>query len=152
MHIANNITKFKNKSSYGYDNSSNKLINNAGHILVKLLTVIVNQGLHTDIYPSQLKLSRVKPLFKNGNKTHFNNYKPISLLLSLSKNFNYVIFFQLLHYYIENILLILEQYGFRPGHTKELAAIKIVDHLISQLDNHSTPLNVDNDLSKAIDT
>ena len=74
--IANYITKLKNKSSYGYDNISNKLIKSAGRILVKPLTVIVNQSLHTGIYPSQLKLSRVKPLFKNDNKTHFNNYRP----------------------------------------------------------------------------
>ena len=82
--IAKYIKKLKNKSSYGYDNISNKLIKSAGHILVKPLTVIVNQCLHTGIYPSQLKLSRVKPLFKKGNKTHFNNYRPISLLPSLS--------------------------------------------------------------------
>ena len=100
--IANYIRKLKNKSSYGYDNISNKLIKSAGHILVKPLTIIVNLSLHTGIYPSQLKLSRVKPLFKNGNKTQFNNYRPISLLPSLSKIFEYVICDQLLHYYIEN--------------------------------------------------
>ena len=150
--IANYITKLKNKSSYGYDNISNKLIKSAGHILVKPLTVIVNQSLHTGTYPSQLKLSRVKPLFKNGNKTHFNNYRPISLLPSLWKFFEYVIFYQLLHYYIENSLLSLEQYRFRSGHSAELAAVKLVDHLISQLDNHSTPINVYIDLSKAFGT
>ena len=146
------IKNFKNKSSYGYDNISNKLIKSAGHILVKQLTVIVNQCLHTGIYPSQLKLSRVKPLFKKGNKTHFNNYRPISLLPSLSKIFEYVIFDQLLHYFIEKKLLRMEQYGFRPGHSTELAAVRLVDHLISQMDNHSIPINVYIDLSKAFDT
>ena len=75
--IANYIRNLKNKSSYGYDNISNKLIKSAGHILVKPMTIIVNQSLHTGIYPSQLKLSRVKPLFKNGNKTQFNNYTAV---------------------------------------------------------------------------
>ena len=73
--IADVITKLKSKSSYGYDNISNKL------------TSIVNQCLHTGIYPSQLKSSCVKPLFKSGDKSKFNNYKPISLLPSLSKIF-----------------------------------------------------------------
>ena len=150
--IANYIRKLKNKSSYGYDNISNKLIKSAGHILVKPMTIIVNQSLHTGIYPSQLKLSLVKPLFKNGNKTQFNNYRPISLLPSLSKIFEYVIFDQLLHYYIENNLLSMEQYGFRPGHSTELAVARLVDHLISQMDNYCTPTNVYIDLSKAFDT
>ena len=112
----------------------------------------MNQCLHTGIYPSQLKLSRVKPLFKKGNKTHFKNYRPISLLPSLSKNFEYVIFDQLLHYLIEKKLLRMEQYGFRPGHSTELAAVRLVDHLISQIDNYSIPINVYIDLSKAFDT
>ena len=45
----------------------------------------------------------------------------------------------------------MEQYGFRLGQSTELAAVKLVDHLISQLDNHSTPINVYIDLSKAFD-
>ena len=68
--IANVITKLKNKSSYGYDNISNKLIKNAKNVLIKPLTLIVNQCLLTRIYP----LSRVKPPFKNGDKSQFNNY------------------------------------------------------------------------------
>ena len=67
------------------------------HVLVKPLTVIVNQSLHTGVYLSQFKLSRIKPLFKNGNKSQFNNYRPISLLPSLSKIFEYVMFDQLLY-------------------------------------------------------
>ena len=69
------IAKLKNKSSFGYDSISNKLIKSAGHVLVKPLIVIVNQSLHTGFYPSQLKLSRIKPLFKNGHKSQFNQLK-----------------------------------------------------------------------------
>ena len=150
--IANVITKLKNKSSYGYDNISNKLIKSAKNVLIKPLTLIVNQCLHTGIYPSQLKLSRVKPLFKSGDRSQFNNYRPISLLPSLSKIFESVIFDQLLNYFIENNLLRMEQFGFRPGHSTELAAVKLVHHLISEMDNNNTPVNIYIDLSKAFDT
>ena len=150
--IANVITKLKNKSSYGYDNISNKLIKSAKNVLIKPLTLIVNQCLHTGIYPSQLKLSRVKPLFKSSDKSKFNNYRPISLLPSLSKIFESVIFDQLLNYFIENNLLRMEQFGFRPGHSTELAAVRLVHHLISEMDNNNTPVNIYIDLSKAFDT
>ena len=70
----------KNKSSFGYESISNKLIKRASHILVKPLTIIVNQSLHTGVYPSQLKLSSVKPLFKHGKKSQFKNYKFTSIL------------------------------------------------------------------------
>ena len=113
-------SKVENKSSYGYDSISNKLIKSASHVLVRPLTLIVNQSLHTRVYPSQLKLPRVKPLFKHGNKSHFNNYRPISLLPSLLKILEYLKFDQFLHYFIENNLLSMEQFGFRLGHSTEL--------------------------------
>ena len=50
--IAKFIVKMKNKSSFGYDSISNKLIKSAGHVLVKPLTVIVNQSLLTGVIHS----------------------------------------------------------------------------------------------------
>ena len=54
----------KNKSSHGYDNISNKLLKRASDIIVEPLTLIINQTLSTGIFPKQLNISRVKPLFK----------------------------------------------------------------------------------------
>ena len=144
--------KLKNKSSYGYDNISNKLIKSCKNVLIKPLTLILNQCLHTGIYPSQLKLSRVKLIFKSGDRSQFNNYRPISLLPLLSKIFESVIFDQLLIYFVENNLLSMEQFGFRPMHSTELAAVRLVDHLISEMDNNNTPVNIYIDLSKAFET
>ena len=78
-------------------------------------------------FPSQPKISRVIPLFKTGDPELFSNYRPISLLSSLSKIFEQVIFNQLFNYMNNNKLLCLEQYGFRPGHSTELAALKLVN-------------------------
>ena len=98
-------------------------------------------------------MSRIKPLFKSGDKSLFSNYRPISLLLSLSKIFERVIFDQLLGYFTNNNLLCLDQFGFRPGHSTELAALRLVDHLITQMDRCKIPTNIIYiDLSKAFDT
>ena len=59
---------------------------------------------------------------------------------------------QLLHYFIENNLLSIEQFGFRLGHSTELAVVRLVDQLISQMDNNLIPINIYIDLSKAFDT
>ena len=53
----NIIKHLKSKSSYGYDEISNNLIKHANNSLIKPLTLIVNQALHTGIFPRQLKLS-----------------------------------------------------------------------------------------------
>ena len=122
-YIANVISNLKNKSSYGYDNISNKLIKLAKRVLTQPLTLISNQILCTGIFPKELKLSRVKPLFKSGDPLQFNNYRPVSLLPSLSKIFEHVIFDQIICYLTENSLLSSEQFGFKPAYSTELAAL-----------------------------
>ena len=61
MRIVNNL---ENKSSYGYDYISNLLLKCAKNELIKPLTLIINQTINTGIFPEQLKISKVKPLFK----------------------------------------------------------------------------------------
>ena len=64
MYIYIYIYIYKLRSSCGYDNISNKPIKYTRSILIKPLTLLINQCLHTGVYPSQLKMSRVKSLLK----------------------------------------------------------------------------------------
>ena len=111
------INRLKNKSSYGHDEISNKIIKSANNSLIQPLMLIINQMLMTDEFPSDLKISRVKPLFKFGDASLFSNYRPISLLPSFSKKFEHIIFKQLYTYMNDNKLFSIEQYGFRTGHS-----------------------------------
>ena len=60
--------------------------------------------------------------------------RPISLLPTLSKVFERVIFNQLYLYLDHNNLLSEEQYGFRANHSAELAAIKLADYIVQEID------------------
>ena len=151
-YIGKLIDNLKNKASYGHDNISNILIKRAKKVLIEPLTLLVNQMLKSGHFPSELKISRVKPLFKKGDPSEFSNYRPISLLPSFSKIFEYVIFYQLFDYMCENNLLTIEQFGFQRGHSTELAAIQLVDRLTNQMDLGNVPTNIYIDLSKAFDT
>ena len=146
------VKKLKSKSSTGYDNISNILIKHARTILVKPLTLLANQIIHTGEFPRQLKIARVKPLYKKGDQSCFSNYRPISLLPSISKIFENVMAAQLMEYFTTNNLLCIQQFGFRPGHSTELAALKLANHLIAELDNCKIPTNIYIDLSKVFDT
>ena len=72
--------------------------------LVKPLTLLANQIIHTGGFPRQLKIARVKPLFKKSDETSFSNYRPISLLPSTSKIFENVMAAQLVDYFTTNNL------------------------------------------------
>ena len=146
------IKNLKNKSSYGHDCLSNILIKRIQNVLIEPLTFLINQSLSTGIFPKELKISRVKPLYKSGNSSLLSNYRPISVLSSISKVYEYVVLKQLLNYMEGNKLFYTDQYGFRPGHSTELAAARFVNELVVDMDNYKIPTSVLIDLSKAFDT
>ena len=81
-----------------HDCLSNILIKRVQNVLIELLTFFINQSLSTGIFPNELKISRVKPMYKSGNASLLPNYRPISVLSSISKVYEYVVFKQLLNY------------------------------------------------------
>ena len=84
------IGKLKNKKSSGIDGISNSLIQLSKNVLVKPLVIMINQMLNTGIFLSQLKISKVIPLYKAYDETLLSNYRPIALLPSVSKIFENV--------------------------------------------------------------
>ena len=116
------------------------------------MSIIINQSLCTGIFPSRLKIAKVLPLFKTDDNRFFGNYRPISLLSSVSKIFERIAFNQLYEYFISNDLLFDGQYGFRDKHSTELAPSELIDRLRNEIDNKKVPLSIFLDLSKAFDT
>ena len=98
------IDKFPCKTSSGPDSISMKLVKYMKNLIALPISVMVNQMLTTGIFPDRLKLAKVKPIFKKDDKNSFTNYRPISLLPSISKNFEKVIYDQLYAYFQSNNL------------------------------------------------
>ena len=146
------IQSLKPKTSAGHDGISLKLLKYLAPGLLKPLTFIINQSLLTGIFPNNLKIAKVIPLFKKDNPSLVDNYRPISLLSSLSKLFEKIVFGQVFKYFTDNGLFHILQYGFREGHSTETATLDLSDRIINALDNNETPLAIFMDLSKAFDT
>jgi len=146
------INSLKPKVSSGLDELSNKMLKLIKDVIAPPLTIIINQMLNTGIFPDKLKISKVIPLFKKGDDKLFSNYRPISLLSSISKIFEKVIFNQVSKYFEINNLIFNNQYGFRKKYSTEIAALHLIDCLNFQMDQMKIPLNIFLDLSKAFDT
>ena len=119
------IDDLDSKNSTGCDGLSNTLFKSIKLNLVKTITLIVNQMLTTGIFPDKLKIAKVIQLFKNGDKTIFSHYKPISLLPSIARLFEKVIYQQLYEYFEDSNLFYESQYGFRKGHSTKLASLEL---------------------------
>ena len=82
------------------------------------------------------------PLYKKDDNKSFGNYRPISLLSSISKIFERVVFNQLYNYFTSNGLLYESQYGFRKYHSTELAALGFTDRIRQEMDTKKIPISI----------
>ena len=94
-------------------------------------------------------MAKIVPIFKKGDRHHIKNYRPISLLTSISKVFEKAVFDQLSSYFAQ--YLCENQYGFRRLHSTEHALLELVDRITNDLDQGQISLAIFLDLSKAFD-
>ena len=148
------INKMDNNSRSGYDMFYTKIIKAIINEIRKTikLTLIINQMLESGIFPDSLTLLTEFLYIKKGNINSITNYRPISLLPTLSKVFERVICNQLYTYLDHNNLLLEQQYGFRANHSAKLATIKLSNYIVHAINRKLTPVNIYIYFSKAFDT
>ena len=149
-------SKIKAKNSLDCNNISTKLMKisiEQTEIAVPL-THVVNLSLSTGNVPLNMKIAKVIPIFKSGDRSLFTNYRPISILPVFSKILEKIVANKLIKFLNTYDQLYEHQYGFRSGHS----TIHPVIHLMNQIahENDKSTKNVTMsvflDLSKAFDT
>jgi len=83
--LYNIISKLKIRKSPRFDNIGPKLIKDVSSIVINPLLYLYNRSFETGTVPDKLKLAKVVPLFKGGDSSTPNNYRPISLLSIFDK-------------------------------------------------------------------
>lgn len=146
------ITRLKSDSAPGWDGIGNRVLKNAKHCLAAPITFLCNLSMETGTVPQEMKIANVCPIYKSGDKQVAANYRPISLLSSLSKILEKVMNKRLLNYLEHRNFLSKNQYGFRGNRSTEDAVTNLVDSVIAKLDKGKKCTGVFLDLAKAFDT
>lgn len=120
--------------------------------IVKPLTILINRSLEEGIFPTELKIAKVIPLYKAKEKNSLLNYRPISILPTISKIFEKVIHQRLVKFFDKHKVLSEYQYGFRKNRSTLQAVSLFTLDILEALSNHKSILAVFIDLSKAFDT
>ena len=94
--IIDTVKKLKNSNSTGHDEFSNKFIKLSLPILAPALGKIFNLSLSSGKYPDKLKIAKVIPIFKKGATTSINNYRTISILSSINKIYEKILYTRLI--------------------------------------------------------
>ena len=108
-------------------------------------------SLCTGSFQSRLTCAKVTPVFKSGDNTNMNNYRPISVLPTLSKLFEKFVYSQIYEYLIRFNLIFKNQSGFRSKHSCHTALTKLVDDLFKEMDNGNYTGILFLDFKKAFD-
>lgn len=150
--VSRALDKLKPKLSCGVDGISAKLLKFMKTEITPFLTIIINRTLQTGIFPQKLKIAKVTALHKKDDLSTFSNYRPISLLPSISKIFERIIHDQITYFFEHNNLFYSNQFGYRKAHSTDFAAIKFIENIIQKINSGSISVAVFMDLSKAFDT
>ena len=143
------IEKLPNKKSSGYDNIDNVLLKSIKNEIVVPLSMIFNESISQGIFPTCMKLAEVVPLFKSKDHKEKSNYRPISLLLTLSKLLDKIVHKRLYSFLSTTNQLYCSQYGLRTGHSCNQAICELVGEIAKNAEKNWTTICVD--ITKAFD-
>ena len=146
------INSLKPKNSSGYDGISNKLLKSLHPVILEAFTEIINRSLKEGCFPSDMKRSDTIPLHKSKEKHYTTNYRPISLLLTLSKVLEKVVYTRTIQFLGYNNIIYNSQYGFREKHSCTDAVMELTTEILKSKENNLYTMSVFLDLSKAFDT
>lgn len=146
------VSGFQNKSSAGYDCIPINIVIKSITCIAEPISAIINSSFRSGIFPDSLKIAKVCPIHKSGDKDLFTNYRPISILPSFSKIFEKAMFNRLSSYLEKNLILVNNQYGFRKNHSTYMAVMDMYNKISMAIDENEFAVGIFIDLSKAFDT
>ena len=150
--IKRKIDGLPNKSSCGHDKISNILLKQLKCCISYPLMVIFNQLISSGIFRDKMKIVEIIPLYKGKEKNEVVNYRPISLLMTISKLLEKKIYARTYNYLEQNHILYDSQYGFRSKRSCDQAIAELTGRVLQahEASLHSAALFLN--LSKAFDT
>ena len=113
---------------------------------------IFNQSIQEGIFPKQMKSVEVIPLYKREEMDYLVTYRPISLLITISKLLEKIIHIRLYSFLDNNGLIYMSQYGFRHRHSCEQAILELVGYILQAKNKGEYTASIFLDLSKTFDT
>ena len=144
------IMKALKNGSPGIDDICAKPIKYISDINVIPLSYICQLSLTQGCFPNELKVAKSIPLYKNGEKSQFNNYMPISLLPLFSKIVERLMYNRLYAFLIKYELLYSLQFGFRNYHATYMALVCMLDKLHDALEKGDYAIGIFYWFSKGI--
>ena len=136
----------------GNDNIGARLLKDIKLTISPVLAKIINKGYILKTFPDCMKEANIKVIHKKESTEEISNYRPISILPTISKVFERAAVNQLVKYLEENKLLSPNQHAYRKHHSTVTCLFEAINHIQRMLDNKRWTAVASLDLSKAFDS
>ena len=146
------IMSLPNKNSSGQDKLTNTLLKQLKESIKYPLEKIFNNSITSGVFPQDMKHADVTPLYKSKEHYLVTNYRPISLLITISKILEKIVYTRTYSFLTTTNQLYQGQYGFRTGHSCQHAVSELIGNIQKNLEQGKISIGVFIDLSKAFDT
>ena len=134
----------------GHDNIPNKILKIAAPVIS--LADLSSLSITTNTFPDDWKVAKVFPLFKSGERNDPNNFRPISVLPTIARVFERLVYEQMYACFTENNLIQPRQSGFRSLHSTVTALLDMTNQWCLNIDKGMVSGVIFLDLKKAFDT
>ena len=145
------VAQMSSSSAAGADGLSLRFLKMCLPAVYHVITHIVNSSLTSHHVPKSWKLTIIHPIQKNQKSTETSNYRPISILPTIAKVTERIVFEQLFEYFTSHHLFSPCQHGFRTGFSTETALLTMTDRVLEAMDRRQVALLCMLDLSKCFD-
>ena len=151
--ISNLISSLNENKANGPFSIPSKIFKLIKNNVSEPLCEIINLSFSTGIYPDNLKIAKILPVYKNkGSNLECNNYRPISLLSNINKIFEKLMHSRLFNFLNLHNCIYNLQFGFREKHSTDHALFSITEKIRETLDDNNFVCGTFIDLQKAFDT
>ena len=146
------IDSLKINTSTGYDDISAKILKDSSETLAPLICQILNLSFEMKQFPDCMKRATITALHKKKDTNIISNYRPLSILPSLSKILERSATTQLAEFLEKNDILSRNQHAYRRRHGTVTCLSEVVDCLYDLIDQKKHVAIISLDLSKAFDS
>ena len=146
------IGSLKNKNSSRHDGMSNRILKGITESITEPLSIIFNKSIEECVFSTEMKKADTVPLYKSKAKDDKNIYRPISLLLTVSKLLEKIMYSRTYNFLTKFNQIYNSQYGFITGHSCQDVRAELIHEIARNIDEGLYTIGVFLDLSKAFDT